>query len=70
MDEKNEVNNELPDSISWGSASKGASKKVYGDLDKAPVEFGRKIERMKIAEKFALGELDYEQYKTAMGLIK
>lgn len=57
--------NELPDSLEWGTSSKGAKKKVYGDMNTAPSEFGRKIMIMKAAERLALGELTqgaYENY--------
>lgn len=66
--EKNVENvNELPDSISWGSASKGAKKKVYGDILNAPFDFGKKIENIKLAEKLALGEISRSEYEDKVG---
>ena len=50
------------DSINWGSAAKGTSKKVYGNLEKAPVSFGKKIMIQKEAEKLALGEITFDDY--------
>ena len=58
------------DSINWGAASKGTAKKVYGDLEREPHTFGRKIEMMKLAEKLALGEITLEVYDASIQKIK
>jgi len=55
--------NEEPDSLAWGAAAKGSCRKVYGDLSKAPITFGKKIVRANFAEKLALGEMSWEQYE-------
>lgn len=52
-----------PDSLSWGSAAKGTQKKVYGNIEDDPVAMGLKVARIKLLEKFALGEIDWNVYK-------
>ena len=63
MDEES-VNtiDEEQDSLEWGVPSKGTKKKVYGNMLKAPKEFGKKIMIAKLGEKLALGEIDQKQY--------
>lgn len=67
MEQENEIEQ---DSINWGSASKGTAKKVYGNILIGPTEFGKKIELMKYAEKLALGEITFEQYKEEINKVK
>ena len=61
-EEENEYVSDLPDSISWGTASKGSAKKVYFDIIKSPKDAGTKVMRIKILEKLALGEIDIDEY--------
>ena len=58
--------NELPDSLEWGTASKGTKRKVYGDILKGAEDMVIKVERMNNLEKVALGETSKKQFITAV----
>ena len=51
-----------PDSYEWETPSKGGAKKVYGDMLNGYTQMGIKVERMKILQKLALGEIDINKY--------
>lgn len=50
--------NELPDSLEWGTASKGAKKKIYGDALKGVDDMKTKIKNMKELESLAIGGIN------------
>jgi hypothetical protein len=58
--------NEEKDSLTWGTPSKGGEKKVYGDVEKMPEMFGKKIARMNLAASYAMGEIPYDKYLEEM----
>ena len=73
MDESivlNKVERQEEDSLAWGTPSKGGTKKVYGDVNNAPKDFGKKIVRMRIAERLAMGEVSYDQYLELIDKVK
>ena len=53
-----------PDSLTFGTPSKGGEHKIYGDVLLSPVEFGKKIEIIKLASKLANNEISFEEYKS------
>ncbi len=49
------------DSLAWGSASKDAVCKVYGNMEKHPLTIAMKIEIANIMREFALCKIDREK---------
>ena len=69
-EEENEYVSDLPDSISWGTASKGSAKKVYFDIIKSPKDAGTKVARIKLLERLALDIIDIDKYNEECEKIK
>ena len=62
MEQPINIVKEENDSLEWGTPSKGGARKVYGNMKDDPEAFGKKIERMNLASRYALGEMPYEKY--------
>ena len=58
------------DSISFGSASKGSAKKIYGNILTGAKDMGIKVYRIKLLERLALGEIDINKYNEEVEKIK
>ena len=58
-----------PDSYEWDTPSKGGAKKVYCDLLNNPKDAGVKVERIKLLQKLAVGEINIDEYNEKVILI-
>ena len=59
-----------PDSYEWDTPSKGGSKKIYFDILNNPKDAGIKVERIKLLQKLAVGEINLEDYNQKVVDIK
>ena len=59
-----------PDSLEWGTPGKQGCHKVYGNVLLSPIEFGKKIELIKLSSRLANNEISFEQYQIEVELFK
>lgn len=63
------IENKDPDSLEWGTPAKGGAHKVYGDILNSPRDMGIKVERKKLLNKLASGEIDFNKYNEEVNKI-